>query len=275
MLFSFLVPILVGVALLLGISMLEKDAAAGEVELYGADSFREVLNERFPEITCTFHEESFASEASLPEKKNVAVVCVSQEEIRIYYRSSMITNPAVPDIARQLAENILALQAGENADSDYWKTVTAIRMVDMARPEDYLKNTVLPLVSMIFMVVFLLTNASVSSLATETISGERENGSLDLLLLSGTPVKTILLEKYLFAVLYTYVLLLVQGVALLVGMRFVQPQLYQAAFFLQGNAAATWFIPVLTCFFAIAILVPALFLAIAASFEKKKQACRR
>lgn len=272
LLLSFFVPVLVVVALLFGISMLEKDAAAGEVKLYGADAFREVLCERFPEIICTFHEEAFASEASLPEKKNVAVVRVLQEEIRIYYRSSMITNPAVPDLARQLAESILALQAGEAADSDYRKTVTAIRMVDMARPEDYLENTGLPLVSMIFMVVFLLTNASVSGLTTETLSGERENGSLDLLLLSGTPVKTILLEKYLFAVLYTYALLLVQGAALLVGIRFVQPQLYRAAFFLQGNTVAAWAIPVLFCLFAVAILVPALFLAIAASFEKKKQA---
>lgn len=230
MLFTFLVPVLVVFALLFGISLLEREAAAGEIELYGAEPFREMLKEQFPETVCTFHEEPVASEASFPEKKNAVVIYVLQGEIRVYYRSSMITNPTVRDTARQMAESILVLQAGEPSASDYWQAVESIHTVDMARPADYLENTVLPLVSMIFMVVFLLTNASVSSLTTEMLSGERENGSLDLLLLSGTSIKTILFEKYRFAVLLTYALLLVQGAALLAGMYCVQPELYRAFF---------------------------------------------
>lgn len=272
MLFTFLVPILVVLALLCGLAFLEDAGVKGSIELYGANMYSGVLNEKFEEYDVCFSEEEFRSENSrLGIDKNVIVITVLQNEIQVIYDSSMITNTYLLDVASRMSESILALQKNENIYVDYWKKVDTIQMVDIGQTSEYLKSIVLPLISMVFVIILMLVNTSVSNLAIETIAGDRERGSLDLLLLSGGDWKTIVLEKYMFIAINAFLLLLVQGVTLFVGMRFLQPQLYQmiSAF---GISELRWFTPIIGCFVAMAMFTSALFIAISASFEKKRQA---
>lgn len=268
----FLVPVLMVLTLLWGVALLETKEQYGRIDVYGANMYSDMLLEKFSEYEVVLSEEKFVVESfRLDNEKNNVAINVLQNEIQIIYDSAMVTNVQFLDVAKRMADSILTLKASESTYVNYWQGIDVIQSVDIGQSCDYLKNVLLPLISLVFVIILMLTNMSISNLAIEMYAGEREKGSFDLLLLSGTRLKTIVLEKYIFLTLNTFLLLIVQGTALFLGLRYFQPELYSIVNFPEISKLK-WFITLTVCFLAMAMFISALFIGIASSFEKKKQA---
>lgn len=179
---TFLTPLIVVLALLLGLSLVESNVARSKIELYNAEAYKDVLFDNFYGQECFFHTEPFILEDShLRIDKNNVVIQVLPDEIQVIYDSSLLTNNNVLVNAVNIADAILALQINEATYLAYQQTIDTVKTLDIGQPADYLEHILLPLISLILVVVFMLTNLSISSLTTEAVLGERERGTLDLL----------------------------------------------------------------------------------------------
>ena len=198
------------------------------------------------------------------------VIAVEQDIVQIYYDSSLLTDSGLLYTAQELADRIVALQINEAQYPIYDETVRSISIVDISSSADQIEMVLIPLVSMVFIIALMLANMSISSLATDAIAGERERGTFDMLRLSGTGVRSIILGKYIFIVFMSMVILTAEAVVLALGVQKYYPELFQIVA-VQASENPLWFLPLLLCLFGVAALTAALYLALSASFEKVKQ----
>lgn len=252
---TFFVPPMVLCALLYGMVRLTGSSTMGSIAVYGASAYPELLEDNGCKYPCVFYETEFLPEQQKKWDKNKVVISVSEEEIQILYDSSTMTNSTVLHEAKCLADNILAMQIQKVGYPEYLQRVNCIRVIETEQPSEYLENVLLPLFGALVMISLMIINMSIGSLTTEALTTERTSGFLDLLLLSGTPIRSIVMEKYLFAALISFLLLMLQGIVLLLGFRCTQPELY--LFFSEGNTGVAWIFPMLGCLVAMALFLPA------------------
>lgn len=241
------------------------------IEVYGAEAFCEVLTEEaendkrivFEPGTVDHKDRAFLD-------KNTVVIAVEQDSVQIYYDFSLLTDSGLLYTAQELADRIVALQINEAQYPEYDESVRGISIVDISSSADQIEMVLIPLVSMVFIIALMLANMSISSLATDSIAGERERGTFDMLRLSGTGIRFIILGKYIFIVFVSMVILIAEAAVLALGIRRYYPELFQIVA-MQASENPLWFLPLLLCLFGIAVLTTALYMALSASFEKVKQ----
>lgn len=239
------------------------------IEVYGAQMFREMQAES--DETIVFEEGTADYKSRVSANKNTVVIEVDQDAVCIYYDSTLLTESELLYTAQALADRIVAFQIDEDQYSVFDETVSNIRSVDISSAGNQISLVLIPLVSMVFIIALMLANMSISSLATDTVAGERERGTFDMLRLSGTKISTIILGKYAFIVLIGTLVLVAEAAFLVLGLRQYQPELYQIVAE-QAAKNPLWFLPVLMCLFGISVMSAALYIALSASFEKAKQA---
>lgn len=246
--------------------------AESRIEIYGAQVIREVLAEAFEsDEGIVFKEGTVDHKSRASAEKNTVVIAVEQVGVCIYYDSALLTDSELLYTAQALADRIVALQINEDQYLMYDENVSAIRSVDISSAGDQIGAVLIPLVSMVFIIALMLANTSISSMATDTVAGERERGTFDMLRLSGTKISTIILGKYAFIVLVGLAVLITEAAFLALGLRHYQQELYRIAAE-QAAKNPLWFLPLLMCLFSISIMTTALYIALSASFEKAKQA---
>lgn len=241
------------------------------IEVYGAAAFHEVLTEEaknderivFEPGTVNHKDRAFLD-------KNTVVIAVEQDTVQIYYDSSLLTDSGLLYKAQELADRIAAWQINETQYAVYDEYVCGIEIVDISNSADQIEMVLLPLVSIVFIIALMLANTSISSLATEAIAGERERGTFDMLRLSGTRIRSIILGKYSFIVLVCMLILTAEAAVLALGVHKCYPELFRIAA-IQVSENPLWFLPLLLCLFGIAVLTAALYMALSASFENVKQ----
>lgn len=241
------------------------------IEVYGAEDFREVLTaetkntERVVFETGTVDYKSRASHG-----KNTLVIAVGQDIVQIYFDSALLTDSGLLYAAQELANRIVALQINEAQYPVYDEFVCHISIVDISGSTNQIEMVLIPLVSMVFIIALMLANASISSLSTDAIAGERERGTFDMLRLSGTGIHSIILGKYIFIVFVSVVILTAETTAVVLGIIKYYPQLFQIAT-TQALENPLWFLPLFLCLFDIALITAALYMLLSASFESVKQ----
>lgn len=241
------------------------------IEVYGAETFYEVLTEEAENDECIVFEHGTVDHkerASLD--KNTVVIVAEQDTVQIYYDSSLLTDSELLYKAQELADRIAAWQINEAQYPIYDETVRSISIVDISSSAEQIELLLIPIVSMVFIIALMLANTSISSLATDAIAGERERGTFDMLRLSGTGIRSIILGKYIFIVFVSMVILIAEAAVLALGVQKYYPELFQVAA-VQASENPLWFLPLLLCLFGIAMLTTALYMALSASFEKVKQ----
>ncbi len=245
--------------------------ADARIEIYGAERYGNALmqhTQRDEQIV--FKAGTVDPKARVYQGKNTVVIAVEQGTVQIYYNSSLLTDSGLLYTAQELADNIAALQVNEAQYPIYDEAVSAIRSVDISDSTNHIEAVLIPLSSMVFIIALMLANMSISSLATDAIAGERERGTFDMLRLSGTEIRSIVLGKYIFIVFVSMVILTAEAAALLLGIQKCYPELFQIVA-AQALENPLWFLPLLLCLLGIAALAAALYIALAASFEKVKQ----
>lgn len=241
------------------------------IEVYGAAAFHEVLTEEAKNDERIVFEPGTADhKARASLDKNTVVIAVDQDAVQIFYDSSLLTDSGILYTAQELADRIVALQIDEAQYPIYDETVRSISIVDISSSAEQIELLLIPIVSMVFIIALMLANTSISSLATDSIAGERERGTFDMLRLSGTGIRSIILGKYIFIVFVSMVILIAEAAVLALGVHKYYPDLYRTAA-MQASENPLWFLPLLLCLFGVAALTAALYLALSASFEKVKQ----
>ena len=241
------------------------------IEVYGTEDFCDVLiDETENDDRIIFEPGTVEHKARASQNKNTVVVTVENDAVQIFYDSSLLTNLGLLYTARELADRIVALQINEAQYPIYDETVRSISIVDISNSADQIEMVLIPIVSMVFIIALMLANTSVSSLATDAIAGERERGTFDMLRLSGTGIRCIILGKYIFIVFVSLVILIAEAAVLALGVHKYYPELFRTAAVL-ASENPLWLLPLLLCLFGIAVLTVALYMALSASFEKVKQ----
>lgn len=241
------------------------------IEVYGAAAFHEVLTEEAKNDERIVFERGTADYKAGPSlEKNTVVIAVDQDAVQIFYDSSLLTDSGLLYTAQELADRIAAWQINEAQYAVYDEYVCGIEIVDISNSADQIEMVLIPLVSMVFIIALMLVNMSISSLATDSIAGERERGTFDMLRLSGTGIRSIILGKYIFIIFVSMVILTAEATVLALGVQKYYPELFRTAAVL-ASENPLWFLPLLLCLFGIAMLTTALYMALSASFEKVKQ----
>lgn len=241
------------------------------IEVYGSEAFREVITEEVEnDEHIVFESGTVDHKARTSLGKNTVVIAVEQDTVQIYYDSSLLTDSGLLYTAQELADRIAAFQINEAQYPTYDETVRNISIMDISSSADQIEMVLIPLIGMVFIIALMLANMSISSLATDSIAGERERGTFDMLRLSGTGIRSIILGKYIFIVFVSMVILTADAAVLALGIHKYYPELFRSAAVL-ASENPLWFLPLLLCLFGIAALTAALYLALSASFEKVKQ----
>lgn len=241
------------------------------IEVYGAETFCEVLTEEAENAESVVFETGIVDyKARTSQNKNTVVIAVEQDTVQIYYDSSLLMDSGLLYTAQELADRIVALQTNEAQYPLYNETVRNISIEDISGSADQIEMVLIPLVSMVFIIALMLANSSISSLATDAIAGERERGTFDMLRLSGTGMRSIILGKYIFIVFVSIVILVAEAAVLVLGVHKYYPELFQIAA-MQASENPFWFPPLLLCLFGIVVLTTALYMALSASFDRAKQ----
>ena len=266
---TFLLGPLIVLAMLYAIGNISVEEA--RIEIYGADVFREILIEDTDNMPSVFFVDGMADyKANTSREKNIIVISVEQDAVKIFYDSSLLTDAGLLYTAQELADRIVALQINEAQYPEYDESVRGFSIVDISSSIDQIEMVLIPLVSMVFIIALMLANTSISSLATDSIAGERERGTFDMLRLSGTGIRSIILGKYIFIVFVSMVILTAEAAVLVLGVQKYYPELFRIVA-VQASENPLWFLPLLLCLFGVAALTAALYLALSASFEKVKQ----
>lgn len=241
------------------------------IEVYGAENSCEVLTEE------TQNDERIVFESGTVDhkeraslKKNTVVIAVVQDAVHIYYDSSLLTDTGLLYTAQELADRIVALQINNAHYLIYDEAVSGIQIVDISSSADQIEMVLIPIVSMVFIIALMLANTVISSHATDAIAGERERGTFDMLRLSGTGIRSIILGKYIFIVFVSMVILVAEAAVLVLSIHKYYPELFRIAA-MQASEKPLWFLPLILCLFGIAVLTTALYMALSASFGKVKQ----
>ena len=237
-----------------------------KIMLYGAEPYRlELTGEDLVFVQGEADMDLIASgEAS-------AIIVVGDDGVKAYYDSSVLRDSAVLYRVQELSDRLTAMMIGSGAYPQFSEAVDVIVTVDISTEGDQVEAVLVPMVSMVFLIGMMLANTSTGSMATDAISGERERGTFDMLRLSGTRVSAIMLGKYAFVVLITLVILVLDVLALVLGLWQFTPELFEIAA-TQAVKHPMWFLSTLGNLFSMAILTSALYLALSASFENAKQA---
>ena len=264
----FLGPIMVFLVLSAIGSISESES---RIEVFGAEAFCDVLTEKAEnDERIVFESGAVEHKARASQNENTVVVVVEQETVQIFYDSSLLTDTGLLYTARELADRIVALQINEVQYPTYDESVSSVQIVDISSSADQIEMLLIPIVSMVFIIALMLTNMSISGLATDAIAGERERGTFDMLRLSGTGMRSIILGKYIFIVFVSVVILVAEAAVLVLGIHKYYPALFRIAA-MQASENPLWFLPLILCLFGIAVLTTALYMALSASFEKVKQ----
>lgn len=264
-------PIMV-ILMLWTISCIESDSYQPCVEIYGASDLAAVITAEFEETATLFFEDAAPDgETRKKVEKNKVVIATAGETVDIYYDSSSLTDPDLLNTALKAADSILALRIGNQCYTGFLQEASAIRRSDISTVDDRIELILIPLVLTVFVVTLMLINMSIGNLSADAVAGERERGTLDMLRLSGTTPGSIIMGKYGFIVLIGTLVLILQSIALVLGLYLFQRELFHTA-----TEAATahplWFLPVALSFFCIATISVSLCIAISVSFKTMRQA---
>lgn len=242
-----------------------------EIRVFGAVQYRDALTGSTRDgESVVFARGEAADAAWIAGGQNRVALAVESGSVQILYDSSLLTDTGLLHKAQELAGRITALQINEAQYPAYDQALQSIELADISSGADQVAQVLIPLVSLIFIIVLMLTNSSISSLATDTIAGERERGTFDMLRLSGTGIPAILLGKYAFTAAIGILMVVLQAGAVILGLRIFWPELLRAAA-VQAVQNPLWFVPVLVCLMSIGVLTAALYIALSASFAKESQ----
>lgn len=237
-----------------------------KIMLYGAEPYRQELM-----AEDVVFAQGEMDTALLASGEASAILVVDDDGVKAYYDSSVLRDSDVLFRVQELSDRLTAMMIGSGAYSQFSTAVDAITTVDISTAGDQVETVLIPVVSMVFLIGMMLANANTGSMATDAIAGERERGTFDMLRLSGTKISAVILGKYAFIVLVSVVILVMDGIAMALGLWKFCPEIFEIAV-LQAEKNPMWFLPVLGCLVSIAVLTAALYLALSASFENAKQA---
>lgn len=204
-------PILI-LFLLLGIPLLSP--ASGGVIVYG-QGIDPVVAEGLTQVVFCGESDNWLADF---RSGNASVAVVTQgDEAGIYYDSSVSVSSASLEKAHEIAGNIALLEASPEDFPDFTQQIHRIEAVDISKDSDYL-STFLPFVSMLFMMAMMTFQSCIADHSIDALCGERERGTLDMLLLTGTPISAILLGKAAFLALAGLVILTLDSLAMVLGL---------------------------------------------------------
>ena len=243
-----------------------------QIEIYGGNNYKSIIQATIqnPDIV-SYSDNKLISKADLSSHKNHIVIQANPDEINISYNSSLITDTSLISNAKDIARRIAIIQDGNMQISQYDDTMSTYHLIDISNYADQIQLVLIPFLSLMFIVFFMLTNNCICSLSVDTVSGNQERGTFDMLVLSGASVLSILVGKYLFVFILNLCIFIFGSIIIMTGLSFVQPALY--TLIVSGaQSIFTLSFPFIICLCSVSILSPALFIALASFFTKSKQA---
>ena len=267
---TFLLTFLLGPIMILAFVFLvqQMEPKNSKIEIYNYSNIDEIVAAPFENVE---FKEGADYEASISSEKNVVAIVNGGETVDVYYNPSLLTDRELLNDARKIALNIIAMT--ENADrySVYEKSVNNIQRKNINDEKTYLIKTFASTISLLFFVALMTTNTAIGNMSSDAICGERERGTFDTLLLSGTKISTIVLGKMLFISVVGFFILVINGIALYGSISLLDEGLKEIVKS-QLSGRLFWFAPFIVLFAGISILETSLFFAIASTFNKVKQA---
>lgn len=209
------------------------------------------------------------------EEKDVrdgkATVAISiAEHIDFFYDANLVSNTKAIYQAEIIA-NELSMQLADTALLVEYKAVRVpIEEVDSATDEERLNASFAVFFPFMYMLLLGIVNFFIVSLATDMISGERERGTWDAIILTGTSQTKLLIGKCISIMCEAVPVYLIGFLSTIIGCRIFERGLGEITGerFLQRESIATMLL--LGC--SLAILASSIFLLISTYFDKARNA---
>jgi ABC-type Na+ efflux pump permease subunit len=173
--------------------------------------------------------------------------------------------------AKKVASNIMVMTKCPDKYLLYEENINNIYKTSINDNEDNLFGAFSMIISMLFFIALMTVNTTIGNMATDSICGEKERGTFDFLVLSGTKISSIFSGKMLFVSLVGLVVLIINCIVLYFGINiFVEDLGAILAERLSGQYF--WIMPLIILLAGISVLETSLFFALSVHFNNVKQA---
>ncbi len=173
----------------------------------------------------------------------VTVAVVVSDRIELYFDSSHLTDFDPVYQAETIADYLSEFMTKEHISYG----CLSFEKIDVSTARDNFMGTPFLFFSVfIFVGLFLLIDA-IGDRAMEMVARPIEEGSFDMVRLSPVPLKTVMLAKFTFVLVFATVISMLFGVSLYLGVRFLVPDVFR----MLAEASGSQLLPFVLIFISI------------------------
>lgn len=269
---AVVLPIVMMFFIIFGISELEKNENGFEIHIYSSSDIVKIIQQseltKIPNLVFSDKTETF--ETDISSNRNCIGILVDTS-IKIGYDSATLTEQEALFAAQHLAMQISVLLSEQGVFTEYIANEPSFAKIDVCQASDKLIKMITPLLMMISIISVMLVCANIVSLSSDSISGERERGTLDMLRLSGVKLMSVILGKTLFLVFLSWSIMILESIAALIGMLIFNPSIFEQLKNCSINIVGIT-CSLLLIFLEISLICSACFVCISSFFGKVRQA---
>ncbi len=152
------------------------------------------LTDRYPSFTCEVGDTNKAEKKIHAGKADVILV-IHDEDICIVYDSNLLASSNALKEASALSWELCFLLEDEALHTAFLQIMPQIQQIDLSTTDEKLNSALDQVIGVLGMILFLSMASNAMTLASHSITGEKERQTFDTLVLCPTPLQKILSGK--------------------------------------------------------------------------------
>lgn len=265
---TFLIPFLMVIGFLLFLHIIDNNAETYDIVVYSDDANQNISVDFKGNDISYSNNIAAAKDEILKEGNRFGII--DDGEISFIYDSTTVKDSNDFNHALEVAREYNIYTQNEDAYKTYIKNKPKFSENDLSSDNQILNKKLQPLISSGIVIMLMVAIMSLANFSTELLAGEREKGSFDNLVLSGTSFREIISGKSLFLILIATMILLFIGIGFFLGLRFIFTDIVD--YFTASSNIFNFIYVFIVLFIQIALIISPIFLLISSFFKKEKQA---
>lgn len=265
---TFLIPFLMVIGFLLFLHSIDNNAESYDLVVYSDDAKQNISVDFKGNDISYSNNIATAKDEILKEGNRFGII--DDGEISFIYDSTTVKDSNDFNHALEVAREYNIYTQNEDAYKTYIKNKPKFSENDLSSDNQILNKKLQPLISSGIVIMLMVAIMSLANFSTELLAGEREKGSFDNLVLSGTSFREIISGKSLFLILIATMILLFIGIGFFLGLRFIFTDIVD--YFTASSNIFNFIYVFIVLFIQIALIISPIFLLISSFFKKEKQA---
>jgi len=205
------------------------------------------------------------------EGKTDCALVVSDTAIYLYYDSEILSSANCLKDASDLGDALCFAFEGEEIFLDMKEFMPERNMVDLSSKEDILNSFLDRMSGLIGMLIFLTMASNALSLASGSVTGEKERHTFDTLVICPAPLRKILLGKTIVLMMEIFLSGLVGVITAILSFRIWSSEYFSTIVELTGGDLS-WIPLLILLLMSVTLVTTAVFTTISSAFSTTRKA---